>query len=268
MALLPDLQQRIFAAADQLYQVADKQAFPTVDLVRKLAKVNMNDACSGMRLWRQHQTAQVEPIAADLPAELQQASDNSLQALWRQATMLANLTLQAAQQAWQLERAEAAALNDQIATAFEVQAGELTAAELDRAALADQLADARRQLEQLRCEHQLASDAAEQIRIRLIEVEKRSDDGQRELERLHTVLAATLQEAASTRELQAAQLSETHALLEGLRQHANSDVAGGLDVLAAARQQPAEPKGTVPAPQPGKRARGKPADHHLGDDQA
>jgi colicin import membrane protein len=47
-----ETQDRIFAAADMLYEKKDRASFPTVDAVRKAAKVNMNDASAGMKAWR------------------------------------------------------------------------------------------------------------------------------------------------------------------------------------------------------------------------
>ena len=56
MELTKDTRDRIFAAADSLYEQAGRAAFPTVDAVRKTAKVNMNDASAGMKEWRRAQT--------------------------------------------------------------------------------------------------------------------------------------------------------------------------------------------------------------------
>lgn len=46
--------------------------FPTVDAVRKHAKVNMNDASVGMKDWRRAQTAQVMTVAVQVLTAIQQ----------------------------------------------------------------------------------------------------------------------------------------------------------------------------------------------------
>ncbi|MER2518664.1 MAG: KfrA protein, partial [Candidatus Accumulibacter phosphatis] len=46
MELNKDIRDRILAAADTLYEQAARASFPTVDSVRKVAKVNMNDAAT------------------------------------------------------------------------------------------------------------------------------------------------------------------------------------------------------------------------------
>ncbi|WP_146204245.1 hypothetical protein [Massilia glaciei] len=52
MDISPAVLDRINSAAEALYEEAGRRALPTVDAVRKHAKVNMNDATNGMRDWR------------------------------------------------------------------------------------------------------------------------------------------------------------------------------------------------------------------------
>lgn len=47
MELASDTLARIFSAADSLFEEAGQSGFPTVDAVRKSARVNMNDASAG-----------------------------------------------------------------------------------------------------------------------------------------------------------------------------------------------------------------------------
>lgn len=151
MELAKDTRDRIFAAADSLYEQAGRAAFPTVDAVRKVARVNMNDASAGMKEWRRAQTAQAAPVAVQVPEAVQQASSAALASLWKEAQELANESLRAAQAGWDAERIEAETLNKQMADAYESQAAELEAAqgriaELEAAARqAAELAEASRQ---------------------------------------------------------------------------------------------------------------------------
>ena len=100
MELAKDTRDRIFAAADSLYEQAGRAAFPTVDAVRKVARVNMNDASAGMKEWRRAQTAQAAPVAVQVPEAVQQASSAALASLWKEAQELANESLRAAQAGW------------------------------------------------------------------------------------------------------------------------------------------------------------------------
>lgn len=103
---------RIFAAADQLYEESDHRAMPTVDAVRKLARVNMNDASTGMREWRRAQASQIAPMTLQAPDTLQRSNAAALAALWSEAITLANETLRAAEAGWAAERAESEALRE------------------------------------------------------------------------------------------------------------------------------------------------------------
>jgi hypothetical protein len=43
---------RIFFAADSLYEEAGRDKFPSVDALGKTARVSIDDASAGMNLWR------------------------------------------------------------------------------------------------------------------------------------------------------------------------------------------------------------------------
>ncbi|MYM73545.1 KfrA protein [Duganella sp. FT134W] len=192
------IRDRIFAAADRLHQSNGAgDSFPTVGAVREVAKVNMNDACVGMREWRKAQTAQVAMIAVDVPAPLQQASDDALQALWQAATALANETLQAAQAAWQAERSELEALNQQVASAFETQAleleGQKTLVGRVQAECAQAIADmkaSQQRADALSQEDALLRAAAEHARSRITELEQHAEVLRREHGELLTALTS------------------------------------------------------------------------------
>lgn len=118
----PSIRDRIFSSADTLYQEGGRQLFPTVDAVRKAAKVNMNDANAHMREWRRAQASHVQTIAEPVPPSLQQSGAAATTTLWLEATRLANETLRTAEAAWQIERAEAESIQEQLASAYDVLA--------------------------------------------------------------------------------------------------------------------------------------------------
>ena len=78
MELNKDIRDRILAAADALYDQAGRASFPTVDSVRKVAKVNMNDAATTMKEWRRAQTAQAAPVAITVPEGVHQLHSQAL----------------------------------------------------------------------------------------------------------------------------------------------------------------------------------------------
>lgn len=220
MDLAKETRDRIFVAADSLYEQAGRAAFPTVDAVRKTAKVNMNDASAGMKEWRRAQTAQASPVAVLVPEAVQQASSAALAALWHEAQELANESLRAAQAGWDAERAEADTLNKQMADAYEDQATELLAAqgriaELEAAAqqAAGEIAGVRQELEEaghaLMSERQRAA-VAEQ---RAEEIERRAADLRTELDRARQDLQGARQEVVQVR----GELAEARAAIEGTR---------------------------------------------------
>ncbi|NMG17689.1 DNA-binding protein [Aromatoleum bremense] len=130
-----DARERVFAAANQLFEEAGRQTMPTVDQVRRLARVDMHAATAAMREWRRQQTAQAAPVAVAVPEAIAQASAQAVAALWMQAQELANQSLREAQAAWDTERAELDQMRVELADAFDAQAAELDLAQARIAAL-------------------------------------------------------------------------------------------------------------------------------------
>ncbi|CAE6868663.1 hypothetical protein CFBP6600_44840 (plasmid) [Xanthomonas arboricola pv. corylina] len=79
-----DARDRIFKAADALYDQAGREVFPTVDAVRKAAKVNMNEASTVMKEWRRTQ-ARPAPAAVQVPETVQLAAGSAVVAIWQAA---------------------------------------------------------------------------------------------------------------------------------------------------------------------------------------
>jgi colicin import membrane protein len=88
-----DVRERIIQSAVDLYAQAGHEVFPTVDQVRRAARVDMNAASSVMREWRRQQTVKAAPVAVTIPEAVAQASSVALAALWSQAQTLANESL-------------------------------------------------------------------------------------------------------------------------------------------------------------------------------
>ncbi|TVT55709.1 MAG: hypothetical protein FHK80_13920 [Azoarcus sp. PHD] len=192
MDINQEARARIIAAASQLYEQGGRTDFPTVGAVRQQAKVDMNAASVVMKEWRRMQTATPAPVAAAVPDRLRQAQDAALASLWGEAQEIANEALMAAQASWDIERAEAETLRAELSSAFESQAGELTAAnsriaELERvieqaAIRADDLA---RDLEDMTNAKLAAENRGALAEQRAEEIEHRADDLKSELDRAH-----------------------------------------------------------------------------------
>lgn len=216
-----DVRDRIIAAAVSLFEQAGRADFPTVDQVRRMARVDMNAASTVMREWRRQQTAQAMPVAITIPEAVQASHTQALAALWLQAQELANENLRTAQAAWETERTEMDALRHEMATAFESQAAELEAvqARLTEAHSAAEAAAAANAaaLDALRVELAATTTRAERAEVRMAEIEKRADALQSERD-LARQLAGDAREAGAklAGQLEAIQ-AQNAALLAALR---------------------------------------------------
>ncbi|MDS0837664.1 DNA-binding protein [Xanthomonas citri] len=209
-----DARNRILAAADALYDQAGREVFPTVDAVRKAAKVNMNEANTVMKEWRRTQTRPAA-VAVQVPEPVQQAAGLAVVAIWQAAQEAANDALRAAKAGWEVERQETEALSQQMADAYEVQALELDAAQVHIA----ELEAALQQAVTASATHQAAID---QVRTELVDLQQRASTAEAraselrtELDRAHLVAAEQRNAAGQARE-EAATLRGRLAVFEGM----------------------------------------------------
>ena len=206
-----DVRDRITAVASDLFEKTGRQSMPTVDAVRRAARVDMNAASAVMKEWRRAQTARAAPVAVAVPEAVQQASSAAVATIWQQAQELANESLRSAQAAWETERAELDAMRQELAEAFERMAAELDAATAARAAekttvegMAQELGAARLALED-------AANRVERAEARIEEIERRADELRIELDRAH-------KDADQAREALVEQQKNGQAVVERLDQ--------------------------------------------------
>jgi len=237
MELAKETRDRIFAAADLLYEQADRAAFPTVDAVRKTAKVNMNDASAGMKEWRRAQTAQAAPVAVQVPDVVRQANSIALSSLWQEAQELANESLRAAQSAWDTERLEADTLNKQMADAYEVQALELEAVQANVEHLAAENARLATELEDTRRDLVAAKVATERADTRVIEIELRATDLRTELDYSHKEADQARAELATVRQAHAADIEGLRAELAAMQTKAEETVQAADTMVSSLREE-------------------------------
>ncbi|MDX6018620.1 DNA-binding protein [Shewanella indica] len=223
-----DVRERIVAVADQLYQEVERERFPTVDQVRRAAKVNMNDASAIMKEWRRAQTAQAAPVAIQVPEAIQQANAAAVATLWQQAQELANESLRAAQAGWEAERGELDAMRQELAEAYETQARELDQVEVRAAAVeqaaqeaakraADEIGAVRTELVQALTRAERAEAKADEIERRATDLRTELDHAHREQERLAAAAEADRSRVASViqeRDRLAAEVANLSAKLD------------------------------------------------------
>ncbi len=189
LSINPEVQRRVIEAADALYSESDKSAFPSVDVVRRQARANMADTVAVMKAWRRSQSIAPTAINSDAPDKVQQACHVMLGTIWAEAQDAANATLRSAHAGWESERSEAEAVHQQLTSAFDELADELTTAQATNTDLQGKLDAAIAELDQVRTtatgERQKASVAHAMARARLAESEQRIHDLKAELDIVH-----------------------------------------------------------------------------------
>lgn len=213
-----DTRARIIAAADRLYQQANRETFPPVDAVRREARADMNITSTVMKEWRRMQTATPTPVAVTIPAKVQEASAAALAAVWAEAQVIANEALQAARESWEQERNDVDVMRAELAAAYEAQAAELEAS-TDNLARARQAIDAEQgKGAALAAELAEAKEHARTADARAEEIARRADAAEARAQ------AAEQQQQASAAELDAArhQLAELAAEVAALKARAEA----------------------------------------------
>ena len=246
-----DVRERIIAAATDLFEQSGRETMPTVDAVRRAARVDMNAASAVMKEWRRAQTAQAAPVAVAVPESVQQASSAAVATIWQQAQELANESLRSAQAAWETERVEQDAMRQELAEAFERQAGELRT-ELDRAHEdADQ---ARRALADQQKAGQAVAAQLDQVRGELAKVQAKAE-AEQEAHQEQRKAAATEAHRMAER-LTAAQAERDQATkAAGQAREEAARMAGQIDTL---KEQSAALLARITPPAEAKPTRKKP----------
>jgi len=221
-----DVRERIIAAATDLYEQSSRENLPTVDAVRRAARVDMNAASSVMKEWRRAQTAQAAPVAVAVPEAVQQASSAAVATIWQQAQELANESLRAAQAGWEGERAELDAMRQELAEAFERQAAELEAAQSRLESTEAAEAAARGEAAELRGQLATAQEQSNTAEARAQEIEHRARELRTELDRAHQdadQVRGALAEQQKASQAAAAQLDQVRAELTKVQAKAEAD---------------------------------------------
>lgn len=254
MSIPSEIKDRIIATADELYEQSGRESMPTVDAVRRAAKVDMNSASAVMREWRKRLTAQAAPVAVAIPEPVAKAASVATAALWKAAQDVAGEALQAAAAAWETERVEMEQMRQEMSQAFELQAEE-SASEIEELteqirsgqealqAQLDRRYDAEKALETERAEHQQTRsdlavaaersthllDQVEGQKAQVVALQAAAEAQAKKVEALSRDLSASQQTAAE----QAGSLKSLKEQLEESRSERTAAVAQ-LDELRTA----------------------------------
>ena len=264
MNLNPEIQKRIFDAADQLHQDSGRADFPTVDAVRRRARTNMNDASTAMKAWRALQTATASTPVASIPDAIQRLSQDGLSAIWSAAQEHANASLRSAQAGWDAERAEAETVRAQLSAAFDEQAAELATLQRAHANLTAELDICKRaasddavKLDASVAENSVLRAKVAASEILIDEMHNRVGDLRSDLDQAHQTGARLQQELDEARKLAhadmvgiKAELAAAKATLKSAAEHAKQthlEKEQALQSLTDAREIAAQLRGKVDA---------------------
>lgn len=196
-----EIRDRVFAVADELYQEGGQDRFPTVDQVRRTARVDMNSASTLMKEWRKKQTAPAV-VAVAVPDAVQQVFGGAVAAAWAEAQRLAGEQLEGQRVAFEAEKEEAEALRAELSDAFEAQQAELEHAQerlnkqhqemtLERQVAADardELQDVRRQLEAVKLQNATLNERCdglfERVQVAETQAEKHESAAEKAIQAL------------------------------------------------------------------------------------
>lgn len=167
------LKERIFQAANDLYEQAERQRFPSVDQVRRYAQVDMNAASSVMKEWRRAQTVQATPVAILVPEAIAQANSQFIAMIWTQAQELANENLRSAKISWDAERSEFDEMRQELAQAYEAQALELEQLKAEYVISEKSHQDVAKELANVKIELSQAVTQAERAEVQVCELDRR-----------------------------------------------------------------------------------------------
>ncbi len=222
-----EVRDRVFAAADALYEQSGHEGFPTVDAVRKAARVNMNDASAAMKEWRRSQTTQASTLAVQVPDVVLQAAQTFVASLWGQSQELSNDSLRAAQAGWESELEELDVMRKELADAYELQAAELEQATARRAELEASEAATRADVAELRDKFAEVSERAATSGARAGELRAELDHAHQDAHNLRAERDKALEAAKEARAEHKSEVKELRSEIERVR----SDVTKERDRL-------------------------------------
>ena len=124
-----DSKSRVFSAADELFEeLGGNDIFPSVDAVRRAAKVNMNDASFYLREWKKSKISHDIKIIKDLPSTVQDMALRYTSLIWQEAQKVSSETIRITNLERETEREDNEKLRLEMAEAFESCSNSLEAA--------------------------------------------------------------------------------------------------------------------------------------------
>ena len=201
MNINQEIRTRILAAADDLWAKAQAEGsdrWPTVDTVRKTARVSMNDASAIMREWRQAQIqATNQKITVEIPERVREAVLRSTETLWQSAQALADEQFSAARQQWEEEQRATETMRKELADAYDAAQSEIDNLHKQinevRATETQMLADYDEQIQRLNHERQQLESRAVNAEQDAKHLRSTTDRLEMEAKELHSQMTSELE---------------------------------------------------------------------------
>lgn len=169
----PSQRERVFTAADALFEELGRASLPTVADVRKRACVDSNAATRLLREWRQERRKEVSDPAEEAPVELQASITAAVSSIWRSARRMSRQEFDTARAEWEAERKHTTAMLAEVSAGYDEKIAELRAAEERTSALQATIEGKEAQLHDLRDRIAVATEQLKSGKEQVLEVEKR-----------------------------------------------------------------------------------------------
>lgn len=181
----PQTRERILEAADALAKDLADGKLPTVDAVRKTARVSMNDASEVMKEWRARRLRTSSAPAPEIPASVADAARDAVAAIWEAAAAEAARRVESVRAQAEADAAEADELRQELAAAADAAATDAEAAKAKVAELEKTLAQ--------------ATESAERLEQRIAVTQAMAAEAQKEARTARDAERAARDEAAELR---------------------------------------------------------------------
>jgi hypothetical protein len=193
--------ERVVAAADELFAACERAKFPNVYDVRKRAGVSMSVANRGMQTWRARQLLSIaKPIEVTIPPAILEAGKAALGQLWATAIEISRESLVTAQRAFDEKAVMATIHADDLVAAFETQSAELDALrseyEIHRTTSNAAAIENQREAHEVRSQLTVLSDRATTATARMEETQRQVDDLKIERDRERAIARKVWDESA------------------------------------------------------------------------
>lgn len=235
-----EIKDRIFAVADELFAASGAGHFPSVEAVRQKSRANMNYVVEALKEWRQQQRKTIQVAREPLPEILHESIIGLGHSIWETAQKLAGESLETIKAAFETEKADLNKLLLEQSNAFEKLRAELEATDNRCIALDARCERTEAEAGEMKTQLAVALEDAGIAKLRVIEIEKRTEDLKAELVHAHEI-------ADTERHTHQERLQKMHVEFAGLMQKAESERDAARSELNLMREEFAKVRGELEA---------------------